>query len=60
MNYQFYVLLRNTITARILILIFDINIVKEEDLRLYNKQTPWPLVRERTIPTERRPLVHEI
>jgi hypothetical protein len=25
-----------------------------------NKQTPWPLVRERTIPTERPPLVHEI
>jgi hypothetical protein len=25
-----------------------------------NKQTPWPLVRERTIPTERPPLVNEI
>jgi hypothetical protein len=25
-----------------------------------NKQTPWPLVRKRTIPTERRPLVDEI
>jgi hypothetical protein len=25
-----------------------------------NKQTPWPLVRERTIPTERQPLVDEI
>jgi hypothetical protein len=25
-----------------------------------NKQTPWPLVRERTIPTERPPLVDEI
>jgi hypothetical protein len=24
------------------------------------KQTPWPLVRERTIPTERPPLVDEI
>jgi hypothetical protein len=24
------------------------------------KQTPWPLVRERTIPTKRRPLVDEI
>jgi hypothetical protein len=24
------------------------------------KQTPWPLVRERTIPTERPPLVGEI
>jgi hypothetical protein len=24
------------------------------------KQTPWPLVRERTIPTERQPLVDEI
>jgi hypothetical protein len=27
---------------------------------LSNKQTPWPLVRERTIPTERSPLVDEI
>jgi uncharacterized protein YeeX (DUF496 family) len=27
---------------------------------LTNKQTPWPLVRERTIPTERPPLVDEI
>jgi hypothetical protein len=25
-----------------------------------NKQTPWPLVRERTIPTDRQPLVDEI
>jgi hypothetical protein len=25
-----------------------------------NNQTPWPLVRERTIPTERQPLVEEI
>jgi hypothetical protein len=25
-----------------------------------NKQTPWPLVRERTIPTERQPLVVEV
>jgi hypothetical protein len=25
-----------------------------------NKQTPWPLVRERTIPSERPPLVDEI
>jgi hypothetical protein len=24
-----------------------------------NKQTPWPLVRKRTIPTERTPLVDE-
>jgi hypothetical protein len=24
------------------------------------KQTPWPLVRKRTIPTERPPLVNEI
>jgi hypothetical protein len=28
--------------------------------RRINKQTPWPLVRERTIPTERPPLVDEI
>jgi hypothetical protein len=25
-----------------------------------NKETPWPLVRERTIPTDRPPLVDEI
>jgi hypothetical protein len=37
-----------------------------ENLRSYiqnkqtNKQTPWPLVRERTIPTERPPLVDGI
>jgi hypothetical protein len=29
-------------------------------LLLQTKQTPWPLVRERTIPTERPPLVDEI
>jgi hypothetical protein len=27
---------------------------------LPNKQTPWPLLRMRTIPTERPPLVDEI
>jgi hypothetical protein len=27
---------------------------------IMNKQTPWPLVCERTIPTERPPLVDEI
>jgi hypothetical protein len=26
----------------------------------YIKQTPWPLVREQTIPTDRPPLVDEI
>jgi hypothetical protein len=30
------------------------------DKKNINKQTPWPLVRERTIPTERPPLVDEI
>jgi hypothetical protein len=29
-------------------------------LKQKTKQTPWPLVRERTIPTERPPLVDEI
>jgi hypothetical protein len=29
-------------------------------ITLQNEQTPWPLVRERTIPTERSPLVGEI
>jgi hypothetical protein len=27
---------------------------------LHEKKTPWPLVRERTIPTEQPPLVDEI
>jgi hypothetical protein len=31
-----------------------------EQLHNKQKQTPWPLVRERTIPTERPPLVDEI
>jgi hypothetical protein len=31
-----------------------------EVIKKKNKQTPWPLVRERTIPTERPPLVDEI
>jgi hypothetical protein len=31
-----------------------------ESKQTKNKQTPWPLVRERTIPTERPPLVDEI
>jgi hypothetical protein len=30
------------------------------DAHKQNKQTPWPLVRERTIPTDRPPLVDEI
>jgi hypothetical protein len=29
-------------------------------IKTKNKQTPWPLVRERTIPTDRPPLVDEI
>jgi hypothetical protein len=29
-------------------------------IRTQNKQTPWPLFRERTIPTEQPPLVDEI
>jgi hypothetical protein len=31
----------------------------EGDLKI-KKQNPWPLVRERTIPTERRPHIDEI
>jgi hypothetical protein len=34
--------------------------VKTWNLTTIIKQTPWPLVRERTIPTERPPLVDEI
>jgi hypothetical protein len=30
-----------------------------EDMAKKKKQTPWPLVRERTIPTEQLPLVNE-
>jgi hypothetical protein len=40
------------------------DIVMEEEkyrVKTYQfKQTPWPLVRERTIPTDRPPLVDEI
>jgi hypothetical protein len=35
-------------------------ILKYEFLNFPSKQTPWPLVRERTIPTDRPPLVDEI
>jgi hypothetical protein len=31
-----------------------------ESKQTTQKQTPWPLVRQRTIPTERQPLVDEI
>jgi hypothetical protein len=35
--------------------------VKVQNINTHTqKQTPWPLVRERTIPTERPPLVDEI
>jgi hypothetical protein len=34
--------------------------MKYEVIGTKNNQTPWPLVRERTIPTERPPLVDEI
>jgi hypothetical protein len=30
------------------------------EINKQTKQTPWPLVRERTIPTDRPPLVDEI
>jgi hypothetical protein len=36
--------------------IFGVKSLKE----LRHKQTPWPLVRNRNIPTERPPLVHEV
>jgi hypothetical protein len=35
-------------------------IIKKNKTKKKNKQTPWPLVRERTIPTERPPFVDEI
>jgi hypothetical protein len=41
----------------------EINIEKTKYMLLlscHHKQTPWPLVRKRTIPTERPPLVDEI
>jgi hypothetical protein len=31
-----------------------------DNTQIHISQTPWPLVRERTIPTERPPLVDEI
>jgi hypothetical protein len=36
------------------------NMSQSRYLGMTIKQTPWPLVRERTIPTERPPLVDEI
>jgi hypothetical protein len=36
------------------------NMKEVRKIKVLNKQTPWPLVRERTIPTERPPLVDEI
>jgi hypothetical protein len=36
-------------------LVFDVLFPGKE-----TKQTPWPLLRKRTIPTERPPLVYEI
>jgi hypothetical protein len=39
---------------------FDTPVTQNGMVKKTNKQTPWPLVRERTIPTERPPLVHEI
>jgi hypothetical protein len=37
----------------------DLNSDHSPILLTINKQTPWPLVRNRTIPTERPPLVGE-
>jgi hypothetical protein len=37
--------------------IYDIHSIR---IQLTKKKTPWPLVRERTIPTDRPPLVDEI
>jgi hypothetical protein len=36
------------------------NIISQQTNKQTNKQTPWPLIRKRTIPTEQPPLVHEI
>jgi hypothetical protein len=41
--------------------IFDLNIIQNSiSVTIKTKQTLWPLVRKRTIPTERPPLVGEI
>jgi hypothetical protein len=37
-----------------------ITVTRIDELGTTTKKTPWPLVRERTIPTERPPLVDEI
>jgi hypothetical protein len=39
---------------------FLLNDVEKKQFLLIKKKTLWPLVRERTIPTERPPLVDEI
>jgi hypothetical protein len=41
------------------IITFYIKPLKQRTNKQTNKQTPWPLVRERTIPTDRQPLVGE-
>jgi hypothetical protein len=62
--YQKYA--RACVRAHVVTLMHDDHGVKaffkywSEVLSLFsNKQTPWPLVHERTIPTERPPLVDE-
>jgi hypothetical protein len=47
----------NTIYIYIYIYIYD---MKPEQCHRDKTKTPWPLVREQTIPTERPPLVNEI
>jgi hypothetical protein len=41
-------------------LLVDNIVITNKNTNKQNKQTPWPLVRERTIPTDRPPLVDEI
>jgi hypothetical protein len=38
----------------------EVNSLKRNGNYMYKTQTPWPLVRKGTIPTERSPLVDEI
>jgi hypothetical protein len=37
-----------------------IKFIRDTVLNVQTKQTPWPLVRKRNIPTDRLPLVGEI
>jgi hypothetical protein len=42
------------------VVLVKMDVSEDSTASLKRKQTPWPLVRKRTIPTERPPLVGEL